>query len=189
MKKMRQPPGGVSARAIVILYLSYISLPKDCLKADTKRRGANMKTKKQKIKFAIAITMVFALTLGAAYAMEGDRELDNGITSFTGLTYDTVSGIGPVAVGEVETAVESSAAGGMRSDEPGIAFGNGITDFSGLSYDVIAGPGPIVSGEMYGEILESGNAGGLRSEEPAEVSNGITNFSGKSYDTLFDLSE
>ncbi len=149
-----------------------------------------MKTRKYKIKFTIAMIMVFALTLGAAYAMEGDRELDNGITSFTGLTYDTVSGIGPVAVGEAETPVESSAAGGMRSDEPGIALGNGITDFSGLSYDVIAGPGPIVSGEMYGETLESGSTGGLRSEGPADaVSNGITNFSGKSYDTLSDLSE
>ncbi len=148
-----------------------------------------MKTKKQKIKFTIAMMMVFALTLGVAYAMEG-IDLSNGITNFTGLTYDTVSGLGPVAVGEEEAAVESSAAGSMRSDEPGIVLGNGITDFTGLSYDVIAGPGPVASGEMYADVPERGSAGGLRSEEPADaVSNGITNFSGKSYDTLSDLSE
>ncbi len=149
-----------------------------------------MKTKKQKIKYAIAMLMAFALTLGVAYAMEGAANPSNGITDFAGLTYDTVSGIGPVALGEAETGVESSAAGGMRVDEPSIVLGNGITDFTGLSYDVIAGPGPIASGEMYGEVLESGNAGGLRSEEPVDaVTNGITNFSGKSYDTLSDLSE
>lgn len=55
----------------------------------------------------LMITVVFTLTLGLAYAGE---ELQNGVTDFTGRSYDTFE-IGPAdAVG----SVESISAGGLR---------------------------------------------------------------------------
>ncbi len=142
----------------------------------------------KKTMISFAMITVLALTFGAAYAMEGGIELYNGITDFSGRSYDNVPDFGPAANAVVDTGEESSAAGGLRSDEPGIELNNGITDFSGRSYDMVPAFGPAAESEMYGETVESANAGGRRSDESVDsISNGITNFSGKSYDTLSDL--
>jgi hypothetical protein len=133
-----------------------------------------------------AMITVLALTFGAAYAMEGGIELNNGITDFSGRSYEIVPDFGPAASAVVDTG-ENWAAGGPRSDDPGIALENGITDFSGRSYEMVPDFG-LAASEVYGDTMESADAGGLRSEEPVDAaSNGITNFSGKSYDTLSDL--
>ncbi len=141
----------------------------------------------KKTMITFAMITVLALTFGVAYAMEGGIELYNGITDFSGRTYDAVPDFGPAASAVVDTG-ENSAAGGLRSDNPGIELKNGITDFSGRSYDMVPDFGPAAESEMYGETVESTSAGGLRSDESVDsISNGITNFSGKSYDTLSDL--
>jgi hypothetical protein len=133
-----------------------------------------------------AMITVLALTFGAAYAMEGGIELNNGITDFSGRSYEIVPDFGPAASAVVDTG-ENWAAGGPRSDDPGIALENGITDFSGRSYEMVPDLG-LAASEVYGDTMESANTGGLRSEEPVDAaSNGITNFSGRSYDTLSDL--
>ncbi len=132
-----------------------------------------------------AIFTVLALTFGAAYAMEEGIALNNGITDFSGRSYDMVPGFGPAASAVAGTE-EYSAAGGLRSDEPGIEPGNGITDFSGRSYDMVPGFGPAAS--AVADTEEYSAAGGLRSEDSGvEILNGITNFSGKTYDTRSDL--
>ncbi len=135
-----------------------------------------------------AIFTVLALTFGVAYAMEEGADLYNGVTNFSGRSYEIVPDVGPAASAVADTGEEYSAAGGLRSDEPGIALENGVTDFSGRSYEMVPELSPAVASEMYGDTVESANAGGLRSEEPGiEISNGITSFSGKSIDTLTDL--
>jgi hypothetical protein len=63
-------------------------------------------------------------------------ELNNGVTDFSGRTYDTLSDIGMAAPGASRGAsVESSHAGGPRTEISGQEFSNGITDFSGRTYD------------------------------------------------------
>jgi hypothetical protein len=110
-----------------------------------------------------AIAMVFAGTLGVAYA-------GNGVTDFSGLNYD----IGPAGV--PAAAMEGVNAGGLREAGPGLILDNGVTDFSGRTYDI----GPTASLEP---TVESAHAGGMREEKPAkEFSNGVTDFSGRNYD-------
>ncbi len=129
--------------------------------------------------------MIFALTIGVAYAMEGGIGLNNGVTNFSGRTYDTLSDIGLAAPGAMEdiASVESSEAGGMRSADSSIEVSNGVTDFSGRSYDI----GTAVPEAMDAASVESSHAGGLRiGEAGIELFNGVTNFSGRTYDTLSD---
>ncbi len=128
------------------------------------------------------ITMIFALTLRAAFASELSKELYNGVTDFTGGSYDTFE-ITPM--NEVNS-IERASAGGLRTGEATKELYNGVTDFTGRSYDTFeigqAGPGAEDSSH------ESSAAGGLREGESGkELYNGITDFSGRSYDT-FEIS-
>jgi hypothetical protein len=112
-----------------------------------------------------AIAMVFAGTLGVAYA-------GNGVTDFSGLNYD----IGIVPAEVHDSSMEGVNAGGMREAGPGLILDNGVTDFSGRTYDI----GPTASLEP---TVESAHAGGMREDKRAkELSNGVTDFSGKTYD-------
>ena len=108
-----------------------------------------------------SLTMVFVLTLGVAYAIEG-----NGVTDFSGLTYD----IGPVGV--PEAPMEGISAGGMREADPGSLWNNGVTDFRGKTVeekDINIEP----------SILSGAHAGGMREETPTkELFNGVTDFAG-----------
>jgi hypothetical protein len=133
-----------------------------------------------------AITMVFALTLGVSYANAGGKELQNGITDFSGRTYDTLSDISMATPGASHgAAVESSNAGGLRSAEPGMELNNGVTDFSGRTYDTLSDVGMAAPSASRSAAVESSNAGGPRTVIPGqESSNGITDFSGRTYDSL-----
>jgi hypothetical protein len=117
-----------------------------------------------------AMTMLFVLALGTAYAA------DNGVTDFTGRSYDTFE-IGPVAD---SNSMEGVSAGGLRADDS--ELGNGVTDFSGRAYDTFE----IGLNDMRSDRwVERESAGGLRaSDEP--LYNGTTDFSGKAYDR-FDI--
>jgi hypothetical protein len=75
--------------------------------------------------------MIFALTLGSAYAVELNKELYNGVTDFTGRSYDTFE-ITPM--NEVK-GIEGASAGGLRTGEAAKELYNGVTDFTGRSYD------------------------------------------------------
>ena len=133
-----------------------------------------------------AITMVFVLTFGVAYANTGSQELYNGATDFFGRTIDTLSDIGPAAAGVAPVAsVEGSNAGGLRSAEPSMELSNGITDFSGRTYDTLSDISMAAPSESRGAYVESSHAGGPRTMiSGQEFSNGITDFSGRTYDSL-----
>jgi hypothetical protein len=133
-----------------------------------------------------AITMVFVVTLGVAYANTGSQELYNGATDFSGRTYDTLSDIGPAAPAlALVASVEGSNAGGLRSAEPSMELNNGITDFSGRTYDSLSDIGMAAPGASRGASVESSHAGGPRTAASGqEFSNGITDFSGRTYDSL-----
>jgi hypothetical protein len=117
--------------------------------------------------FYMTMTMVFALTLGLAYA--GD--LSNGVTDFTGRSYDTL-GIGPA--GEI-ARVQGSGAGEVIAK-----LHNGVTDFTGRSHDTIE-----LGQDREIAQVEGSAAGGMRAGEAMkELSNGVSDFSGRSYDSL-----
>ncbi len=86
-----------------------------------------------------AVTFVFAAAFGVAYAGEGNKVISNGITDFTGRSYDEVpvfSSVGSSAM--LSDSIESSNAGGLRSSDLGIeGMNNGITDFTGRTYDAV----------------------------------------------------
>lgn len=117
--------------------------------------------------FAIMGAALFMLGFGIAYAG------GNGVTDFTGKTYDTLE-IAP-AVNVEHNAFESSAAGGIRLAEiDKDQLHNGVTDFSGRTYDTIE-VGPATSG---GNFVEGSAAGGLRQNLAGEES------SVRTYDSL-----
>ena len=101
--------------------------------------------------------MVFVLALGVAYA-----EVGNGITDFSGLTYD----IGPAGI---PASVEGVSAGGMREAESGLILNNGVTDFSGKTYEeALPAEEP---------AIEASHAGGMREDAPSKpFYNGVTVF-------------
>lgn len=102
--------------------------------------------------------MVFVLALGVAYA-----EVGNGVTDFSGLTYD----IGPAGI---PASVEGISAGGMREAGEGLILDNGVTDFSGRTYEE-------ESKLPAAPVTEAEHAGGMREEAPAkQLYNGITVF-------------
>jgi len=108
-----------------------------------------------------SLTMVFALALGVSYALEG-----NGVTDFSGLTYD----IGPAGI--PAPTMEGESAGGMREAVPDPLWYNGVTDFRGKTVEEenISIEPSILSGE---------HAGGMREEAPSkELFNGVTDFAG-----------
>jgi hypothetical protein len=87
------------------------------------------------------MTMVFTLAFGLAYAGE---QLNNGVTDFTGRSYDTLEPNPAIAV----TGIESSGAGGLRTGDHGVS--NGVTDFSDRSYDTFEiGPSAAGNGGLH----------------------------------------
>jgi hypothetical protein len=74
--------------------------------------------------FFMTMNMVFALTLGLAYA-------GNSVTDFTGRSYDTLE---LAQIREI-AHVEGSGAGGLRAGEAMKELSNGVSDFSGKLYD------------------------------------------------------
>jgi hypothetical protein len=115
---------------------------------------------------SIMMTVMFVLALGAAYAEE------NGVTDFTGRSYDNFE----IQSGDGMKSVEGMSAGGLRSGERDLY--NGVTDFSGRSYDTFE-IGAAGTGAMKSREQESG--GGLRGAD-RELYNGVTDFSGRSYE-------
>lgn len=85
------------------------------------------------------MTMVFTLAFGLAYA----GEQLNGVTDFTGRSYETLELNPAIAV----NSFESSGAGSLRAGDYEVS--NSVTDFSGRSYDTF-------------EIGPSASGGGLR---------------------------
>lgn len=127
----------------------------------------------------LALAVGFALAWSAVQAdamtlMRGEK-LHNGVTDFSGQSYDSLS----IWPGEATGGwVEHEAAGGYREEASGKALYNGVTDFSGRAYDSSEFG---LAGETSGWV-ESTSPGGYREEERSY--NGITDFSGRTYDAL-----
>src|SRR5512147_2444299 len=98
------------------------------------------------------MTIGFTLAFGLAYAGE---QLNNGVTDFTGRSYEALEIGSALAV----SSVESSGAGGLRTSENEI-INNGVTDFSGRSYDTFE-----IGPSAAGNSVEGQSAGGLRKEQ------------------------
>ncbi len=99
----------------------------------------------------LAITIAFVAAFSVAYA--GGAE--NGVTDFTGKSYDEVpvfSSVGSSAM--LSDSIESTNAGGLRSADLGIeTMNNGITDFTDRSYDAVPDFGPgISSGKLHSTV-------------------------------------
>jgi hypothetical protein len=126
--------------------------------------------KMKKILFSIT-SMVFVLTLGTAYAADmAGKGLGNGITDFTGRSYESFD-IGPA---HAMDSVEGVSAGGLRVADK--ELNNGITDFSGRSYEAFdIGPAHDMNS------VEGVSAGGLRAADKG-LYNAVTDFTGGSYD-------
>jgi hypothetical protein len=118
-----------------------------------KKTVVNIKENTMKKITVLLLTMAFTLTLGLAYAGEG---LLNGVTDFTGRSYDTFE-TGPV---DGANNVESVSAGGLRAE--GKALYNGITDFTGKSHEAFEIG---MADRMNG--VESISAGSLREKASA----------------------
>jgi hypothetical protein len=124
-----------------------------------------------------AITMVFVLSLGVAYADAGNNFGSN--KTIINNNYD----IGPADV--PATSMEGVNAGGLRSTEPGMVLSNGITDFTGRSYDTLSDIGIASPDASRVSSVEGSHAGGLRTAGSGNRAfNGITDFTGRSYDVL-----
>jgi hypothetical protein len=125
--------------------------------------------------FALAWSSVQA---DAMTAMTGEKEIHNGVTDFSGQSYDSLS----IWPGEATGGwVEHGAAGGYREEAPSGAFYNGVTDFSGRTYDSTE----IGFAGKAGGWVESTSPGGYRTEERNwKPYNGVTDFSGRAYDAL-----
>ena len=129
--------------------------------------------------FLYAITMVFAVAISSAYALEEGKVMNNGITDFAGKTIDSLYDLTPVpgAIAEVEGA-----------KEPAVAWYNGVTVFSGKGISTRTDldeyfAAAFRTDEMKDAMVESSNAGGIRLEEPAlPLINGITDFTGETHD-------
>lgn len=137
-------------------------------------------------------TLVFALTLGVAYAYEGDREKgstepSNGITNFTGSILDAESDVGTGGMPLGSSSVEGAGAGGLSAGDAGLEPINGITDFSGSILDAESDIG-IAGAAMGDSSVESSGAGGLRAGGVGSESfNGITDFAGRVLDAESDI--
>jgi hypothetical protein len=132
--------------------------------------------------FLYAITMVFAVAISSAYALEEGKVMSNGITDFAGKTIDSLydlTPVGPGAIADVEGA-----------KGPAVAWHNGVTVFSGKGISTRTDLDEYFAAafrvdEMKAAMVESSNAGGIRMEEPAlPLVNGITDFSGEPRDSM-----
>jgi hypothetical protein len=122
--------------------------------------------------------MVFTIALGAVSAKAADK-LYNGVTDFSGRTYDSgmIAGIAPVA------PIEHVSVGGLWIEEPTATAWNGVTNFAGGVYDSGAIAELEPAGVMIASSVERSSAGGLRMDKKAdEFRNGVTDFSGGIYD-------
>ena len=117
-----------------------------------------------------------AFQVDAMTAMAGGTEIHNGVTDFSGQSYDS-PGISP---SEASSGwVEHEAAGGYRGEENKALY-NGATDFTGRTYDSIE----IGPASEAGGWVESMGPGGYREEEMNQkLYNGVSDFSGRSYDS------
>jgi hypothetical protein len=125
----------------------------------------NLKGRYSKMKkiFFMTMTMVFALTLGLAYA-------GNGVTDFSGRSYDT---LGPGPAGKIAHA-------GSGAGEAVAALHNGVTDFTGRSYDTLE----LAQNREIAQ-MEGSAAGSMRADESKKgLFNGVSDFTGRSYDSL-----
>ncbi len=116
----------------------------------------------------ISMAIVFALSLGVAYAgdMYGDMsKVDNGITIFSA---------GPVSTGtNYRTAVVDWASSAKLEHPEGLVLDNGVTLFA--ASPVSTGIEYKSSGKISGE--EGMAAGGYEGEAaPLDLHNGITSF-------------
>ncbi len=99
-----------------------------------------------------AITFVFAAAFGVAYA----SEIGNGITDFSGRSYDSVSSFNSAESDPMPSVVEGSSAGGQRSADFGIEeMNNGITDFTDRTYDTSPNFGPAASVVKFHTLVKS----------------------------------
>jgi hypothetical protein len=120
--------------------------------------------------FAIMGAALFMLGFGIAYAGSG---LNNGVTDFTGKTYDVLETAPAAVIGH--TVFGGSAAGGILLVENDKGeLHNGITDFSGRTNDTLE----ISTAPSVGNFAEGSAAGGLRRNLAGEKS------SVRSYDSL-----
>lgn len=131
----------------------------------------------------LALAMGFALAWSSVQAdamtsMSGEKEIHNGVTDFSGQSYDSLS----IWPGEATSGwVEHEAAGGYREEAPSLPIYNGVTDFSGRTYD---SPEFGLAGKTGG-WMESTSPGGYREEGVSpKLYNGVTDFSGRTYDAL-----
>lgn len=127
---------------------------------------------------ALAWSSVRAGAMTAVSGGMGTKELQNGITDFSGRTYDSLS----IPSGETAGGwVEHQAAGGYREEAAGGTLYNAVTDFTGRSYDSLE-IGPV---SAAGGWMESASPGGYREEGMIrKLYNGVTDFSGRTYDSL-----
>ena len=89
------------------------------------------------------MTMGFTFVFGLVYAGE---QLNNGVTDFTGRSYETLELTPATAMNNFESA----GAGGLRTGD--YVVSNGVTDFSGRSYDTFEiGPSTAGNGGMRQE--------------------------------------
>lgn len=105
----------------------------------------------------MTLAMVFGFALGLANA-------GNGVTDFTGKTYDVLETALASVPGNVD---EGSAAGGVRlTESDNEKFHNGVTDFSGRTYDVLE----ISAVPSVENVAEGSAAGGPRRNMAGEES-------------------
>jgi len=99
------------------------------------------------------MTMVFALTLGVAYADEGGLTLHNGVTDFTGQHYDALPFGATVPDVSNASSAEGSGAGSLRAEQSASQLYNG-----GNHYDTLMGGQAISDGPVM-EIPRTNWAG------------------------------
>lgn len=99
------------------------------------------------------------LGFGIAYA---GSALNNGVTDFSGKTYDRLEISAAAGAGNVH---EGSAAGGVRlTENETVKLHNAVTDFSGRSYDTFE----ISTAPADNSVAEGSGAGGPRRNLAAE---------------------
>ncbi len=86
----------------------------------------------------VPATLVEGANAGVIQSAGLGMELTNGVTDFSGKSYESLEDISVASLGEKQSATaEGSHAGGLRSVEPGVGSFNGVTDFTGRSYDIL----------------------------------------------------
>ncbi len=112
--------------------------------------------------FSILMMTAFVFAFGTAYA----GVLSNGITDFSGGSYDTFA-IVPAAAPQVA----------MEGSQDGRTMYNGVTDFTGGAYDLFV----VALAPAGVNTIEGAAAGGIRLNT-VPAFNGVTDFSGSARD-------